>query len=166
MAVPELTERPLQELSEVQVQFLTGPASRHPHLDILVIRYAGAYGFGSAGNGDALVMYAMAKAAVAAFEPWGVIHDLSELAYEWGDRLDQVLGVGPEVGSEAALADALFGSRAATVAALPAIVVGPRSAEAVRTLLLGERSEDPLEAVGNAFRDLSAAWEFVDAQIA
>jgi hypothetical protein len=148
MAVPTLQERTLDELSKIQVRYFVGPSTKKPYLEILVVKYVGTYPHGSAGNDDAQFLYAMAKAGVAAFEPWGVIHDLSDLGYEWGDRLDIVFGVGPDCEPSPV-----------------AVVVGPACAEAVRTLLLGERSRETVEKVGFVFRDLGSAWAHVDAQI-
>ncbi|HYV35770.1 MAG TPA: hypothetical protein VE988_08705 [Gemmataceae bacterium] len=167
MTLPQLQERSLSELSKITVRYFLGPSSRKPYLEILVIRYSGKYPVGSAGNDDAQYMYAMAKAGVAAFEPWGVIHDLSELVYEWGDRLDMFFGVGPceSQGETESLVGDLFRESPSTRAARPGIVVGPDCVEAVRTLLLGENSTEPLEKVGNVFREFGDAWAFVDAQI-
>jgi hypothetical protein len=164
MAVPELKERTLDELSRIKVRFFLGPATSQPHLLLLVIRYEGTYGHGSAGNEDAQFMYAMARAGVDAFEPWGVIHDLSALAYEWGDLLERVFTVGPrDEGAE--LLGAIFGTSTPSPAGQPAVVVGPRCEEAIRTLLLGENCTEPVEKFGYVFRSLQAAWEFVDSQI-
>jgi hypothetical protein len=92
-------------------------------------------------------MRAMAKAGITAFEPWGVIHDLSELSYEWGDMLDRVF-IGPDFEPSPR-----------------AIVVGPKCEDAVRTLLLGMHSTESLEKAGNVFRSLDTAWRYVDARI-
>jgi hypothetical protein len=165
MSVPELQERSLGEGSQIRVRYLTGPSSRLPGGDILVIQYAGRYGYGSAGNGDATFMCAMARAGLSAFDPFGMIHDLSELDYEWGDRLEELLTIGPDAADPgSALLGFVFSQPQA--ASQPAIVVGARSEEAVRTLLLGINSNAPLESIGNVFRDLRSAWAFVDAQIA
>jgi hypothetical protein len=165
MTIPKLQERSLSELSKIKVRYFLGPSSRKPYLEILVIRYSGSYPVGSAGNDDAQYMYAMAKAGVAAFEPWGVIHDLSELVYEWGDRLDMFFGVGPCESLGESLVGDIFGEGHSSMAAQPGIVVGPHCAEAVRTLLLGPNSQEPLEKVGNVFREFGDAWAFVDSQI-
>jgi hypothetical protein len=77
----------------------------------------------------------------------GVIHDLTDLSYEWGDMLEQVF-IGPDVEHSTM-----------------AVVVGPKCEEAVRTLCLGESSNEPLEKIGWVFRDLKSAWAYVDARI-
>jgi hypothetical protein len=165
MAVPKLQERTLGELSQIKVRYFLGPSRHQPYLSILVNRYIGIYPPGSAGNEDAQYMKAMAKAGVAAFEPWGVIHDLSELTYEWGDRLDSAF-IGPEGNGEGGeLLGAVFATSNPPLAGQPAVVVGPQCEEAVRTLLLGENSQEPVEKVGYVFRHLEGAWDFVEAQL-
>lgn len=147
-------------MSKIEVRYFTGPSSKKPYLETLVIRYIGVYPFASGGNGDARYMHAMAVAGVDAFEPWAVIHDLSELSYEWGDMLEFVFAVGPPVAMP-------MGNNSATVPETEriAIIVGPKCEEGVRTLLLGEASEEPIENAGNVFRTLDAAWEYVEARI-
>jgi hypothetical protein len=76
-----LTEQFLAGSGSVSICYFLTPSEKQPYLEVLVIRYSGEYPFGSGGNADAIYMHAMAKAAVAAFEPWGVIHDFSELRY-------------------------------------------------------------------------------------
>jgi hypothetical protein len=166
MAVPELRARTLAELSHIEVHYLVGPASRYPDLGILLIQYAGRYRRGSAGNADAQFVCAMATAAALAFEPWGVIHDLSEMAYEWGDQLDRLFVIGPpDAIGKAGPVNSIFSTGVPSAARQSAVVVGPRCEEAVRTLLLNEGSDEPLEKIGYVFRELRLAWEFVDAQI-
>ncbi|TWU50704.1 hypothetical protein Poly51_39970 [Rubripirellula tenax] len=58
-----------------------------PHLDVLVVRFSGKSGFGCANNSDAIYMEAMTRAGITAFDSVGVILDLRELAYEWGDMM-------------------------------------------------------------------------------
>jgi hypothetical protein len=165
MVVPKLQERALGDLSKIKVRYFLGPSRHKSYLPILVIRYIGIYPPGSAGNDDAQYMKAMAKAGVAAFESWGVIHDLSELTYEWGDRLDSAF-IGPEDNAEEGkLLGAIFATSNPPLAGQPAVVVGPQCEEAVRTLLLGENSQEPIEKVGYVFRQLEGAWEFVEAQL-
>ena len=139
----DLEERFLAGSGSVAIRYFLTPSEKRPD-EVLVIRYSGQYPFGSGGNADARYMHAMAKAAVAAFEPSGVIHDFSELRYEWGDMLEMVFGVGPEVEPSPV-----------------AIVVGPGCEEAIRTLCHGPNSSEPLDTLGWAFRDLPSAWRYV-----
>jgi hypothetical protein len=139
-----LKEQFLVGSGSVSIRYFLIPSEKRPHLEVLVIRYSGEYPFGSGGNADANYMHAMARAAVAAFGPFGVIHDFSELRYEWGDMLEMVYGVGPE-----------------TEPSPVAIVVGADCEEAIRTLCHGERSTESLDRLGWAFRDLQSAWRYV-----
>jgi hypothetical protein len=59
----------------------------------------------------------------------------------------------------------VFGSGSGSGRSPRAVVVGARCEQAVRTLLLGEQSREPIEKVGYVFRDLGAAWAYVDSQI-
>lgn len=58
-----------------------------PHLDVLVVQFSGTSGFGCANNSDAIYMDAMIRAGITAFDSVGVILDLREMAYEWGDMM-------------------------------------------------------------------------------
>lgn len=155
-------ERKLSDLSKIEVRFLVGPSARIRHCSILIVQYIGTYPMGSQGNDDAQFMCAMANAGVVAFEPDGVIHDLSQLSYEWGDRLEMLFAIGPPEPVEAI--EAIFGK--APSAPQSAMIVGPGCEEAVRTLLLGEDSTDSIEKIGWAFRDRESAWLFVENQLA
>jgi hypothetical protein len=92
----------------------------------------------------------MVEAGKAAFDPHGLIYDLSELSYEWGDALGDLFSIGPKYN---------FGDHPV------AVVVGPHSEEAVRTLCLGLESKESIEAMGFVFRDLASAWAYVDSRI-
>lgn len=140
----ELKEQFLAGSGAVSLRYFLAPSEKRPQAEVLVIRYSGEYPFGSEGNADAVYMHAMAEAAVALFDPWGVIHDFSELSYEWGDMLETVFDVGPEHES-----------------APVAIVVGPHCEDAIRTLCHGVQSTESLDSLGWAFRDLASAWRYV-----
>lgn len=65
-----------------------------PNLEILVVRFTGESGFGCANNSDAIYMEAMVRAGITAFDSVGVILDLREMAYEWGDMMVNPFGAG------------------------------------------------------------------------
>jgi hypothetical protein len=158
----KLTEQFLAGSGSVTLPYFLTPSEKRPHLEILVIRYTGEYPSGSGGNADAIYMHAMAKAAVTAFGPFGVIHDFSELMYEWGDLLEMVFTVGPAIErSPDDLQRKVFGVSPETKASPVAIVVGPGCEEAIRTLFHGVGSSEPIDTVGWVFRDVQAAWRFV-----
>jgi hypothetical protein len=162
----KLTEQFLAGSGSVALRYFLTSSEKRPHLEILIIRYTGEYPFGSGGNADAIYMHAMATAAVTAFGPFGVIHDFSELRYEWGDLLEMVFGVGPEIErSPDNLQEKVFGVGPEAKASPVAIVVGPGCEEAIRTLFHGVDSSEPIDTVGWVFRDLHAAWRYVTDRI-
>lgn len=142
--VPPVKPCSLSNMSQLQISYSLMDSKVKPYLEILVIHYQGVYRDGSRGNGDATYMAAMAKAGISAFEPWGVIHDLSDLVYQWGDMLEAVFSVGPEVKEGPS-----------------AILVGPDCEEAVRTLVYGIHSSEKLEDMEGFFFDLESAWHYV-----
>jgi hypothetical protein len=144
-----LQEQKLRDLSKIELKYFVGPSVRGPSSTILVVKYTGVYRYGSDGNPDARYMCALGKAGVWAYDPAGVIHDLSDLRYQWGDMLDLPLGVAPECDF-----------------APVAYVVGPKCEEAVRTLFLGLHSDQPLESIGSVFRDLESAWAYINDKLA
>jgi hypothetical protein len=144
----DLKRQNFDELSDIKLEIYTGESRYKDYLEIMVLKYNGIYGIGSSGNGDAQYMYAMGKAALAAWEPSGVILDWSNLDYQWGDMLEMVLDIG-----EHQYIDAMFPT---------AVIVGPKCEEAVRTLLLGIDSKEPIEKLPFVFRDLESAWQYIN----
>src|SRR5687768_5273505 len=54
---------------------------------VIVAKFQGVYRHGSEGNGDGLFMAATIAAYVAIWNPLGLILDLRELQYEWGNTI-------------------------------------------------------------------------------
>ena len=147
--LPKLETLRLEDLtSSIGVTFRRGYSATTTYLDILIVSYTGQYPLGSSGNSDARYMFAMGNAALHAYSPSGVIIDMSELHYQWGDMLEMVFGIGSDQ-----YVDAEFPM---------ATVVGPHCREAVRTLIHGENSEKQIEDIGWMFDSLEAAWDYVD----
>jgi hypothetical protein len=144
----DLKRHLLEEESQVLVSFWL-PEEDDPHDTenrLLVIRYHGTYGIGSDGNGDAVYMTAMGRAAIEVFEPATIVIDLSELHYEWGDMLECLWNLGFE-------------------RQLPyAIVVGPGCRAAVGTLLFGIDSTTDACDSPEVFDTLDAAVAYVRSQ--
>lgn len=95
-----------------------GPGTQDAqHLPCLMVRFAGHYGIGSAGNGDAECMRGLVDLACGLWPHASLVIDLRELHYTWGDEIDKAfrhpdkrptaLLVGPHC--EAALATLLDG---------------------------------------------------------
>ena len=151
LAEQRLQELTLGSLSSIEVSFFSGPSRAADYYDLLVVKFSGRYRNGSSGNPDALFMSAMAEAGIVAWGPAGLILDLRELEYEWGDLLEAVFAAG-----ESHYGDTRFPQ---------AIIVGPPCEKAVRTLVLGLDSTEPLESVPWVFRELESAWAYVEAQL-
>jgi hypothetical protein len=166
MPFPELRERQLAGLSSLQVRYFLAPATRFPVLQILVIQYGGTFSEGAAAHDDVQYLLALAKAGVVAFEPCGVIHDFSDFGYKWGERLDQVLKVGPD--KDAYQVDkygTIFPTNLPPPVEKPAVVIGPRCEDGFRKLILGKNSSKAIDSAGNIFRDLASAWHFIDSKV-
>lgn len=63
-------------------------------LDIIVLSFAGTYQLGSLGSGDGRFMAGIANAVVSAWLPSGLILDLRELKYDFGDTILDAVNVG------------------------------------------------------------------------
>ncbi|MFN3192894.1 MAG: hypothetical protein ACE361_20460 [Aureliella sp.] len=119
-----------------------------PNLDILVVRFAGQSGFGCANNSDAIYMEAMVRAGITAFDPSGVVLDLREMAYEWGDMM-----VNPFSAGHKHFVDA----------DLPIIaVISDLNRGGLTSLVTDEMQSDPakllFETMETAIAHLDSAW--------
>lgn len=144
-------QKKLEDLSEIEYEVHIGSSNEVNYLKIMILKFIGEYGFGSAGNSDAKYMRAMGEAVLEAWNPGGLILDLSDLSYEWGDQLEDVFYIGSYKYRDKPFPIAL--------------IVGDKSEEAVRTLIVGINSTKALNEIGWVFRDLSSAWEFVEAKL-
>ncbi len=140
----------LDELSSIRVRFFRS----HFHQErstILVAQFAGTYWPGSLGGPDARYMLAMGEAGVRAWEPDGLILDLTELKYDWGNDLKELINIGHRC----------FG-----IESLPlAIIVGPGCEAGVRSLLISPGIPPDSTMTEFLFRDLRAAFEYLDEEI-
>ncbi|GAB7044580.1 MULTISPECIES: hypothetical protein [Catenuloplanes] len=122
------TPRTLGELSALRYRFATarrGDAEAWMRDELLLVSFAGTYGTGSAGNGDAAFMRAVLALARRAFAPAGVVLDLRDVEYHWGDMMASVLN------------DAVLGGVS------PAVVVSGTCRPAMTGLVEAELGEDP-----------------------
>jgi hypothetical protein len=60
----------------------------------VVVHFQGEYGHGSQGNGDGRFMAAVTHAALQALQADGLVLDLQELEYEWGDLIIRAILAG------------------------------------------------------------------------
>lgn len=141
----------MEDLSKLEYSVRIGKVSAESYRSIMILSFKGEYGFGSRGNSDARYMSAIGKAVLDAWAPWGLVIDLSELKYEWGDELDRVFDIGSEL---------------ARIKPFPvALTVGPASEEAVRTLILGIGAKETIKDIGWVFRSIEEGWTYVANQL-
>ncbi|MDQ0059988.1 hypothetical protein [Paenibacillus harenae] len=137
-----------EELSDIKYEVHIGNSYIVDYQTIMILKFIGVYGLGSSGNSDATFMCAIGKAALEAWDPSGLIIDLSDLSYQWGDLLERVFDIGNDK-----YIDAPFPL---------ALIVGNSSEEAVRTLLLGIDSKKTIKEIGWVFKDLKDAWTYIE----
>ena len=119
----------------------------HDGSRVLIIGFSGEYRSGSSGNPDADFMIEFSELAVESCNPAAVIFDFSKLKYEWGDMLEAVYSAAP---TDTATGNARF-----------AVVVGPHCADAIRTLELGELSDEPLSSIPWVHSNISSAHAYL-----
>ncbi len=146
----------LDESSAIIVSFgridrapLTSPHIRSP--DILVVTFSGKYRYGSAGNADADYMRAMAEAGIYATSPTALILDFTELAYEWGDKIDWVLNAGTDQHG-----DSFFPM---------AVVIDDGCSDGLQSLIRGIDSSNPIDDNETFFWSIDDAVAHVYKQI-
>lgn len=103
-----------------------------------VISYQGEYRAGTPGRADAQYILATAAAAHEAWFTEGIAIDFSRLRYVWGDEMEWVLKIGqrPPIDCRFPLA----------------IIVGPESASALRTLLARDFDDYCVDSLDGAVR--------------
>ena len=136
----------LGDLSDITASYRIG--SRGDGKKILVVSFQGEYRPGSAGNSDAAFMAGASAAGVNAFSPYAVIFDFSKLKYVWGDMLEAVYATAPR----------FLNSETERFA----VVVGPECEEAIRTLELGENSNEPISTIPWAHRSVESACSYLE----
>jgi hypothetical protein len=141
----------LEELSDLKYEVHMGDSQAVNYCSIMILKFMGEYGFGSSGNSDAIYMCAIGEAVVEAWEPDGLILDFSELVYEWCDLIERVIDIGK--------------AKSGRIPFPVALVVGEQSEEAIRTLILGEYSEEPMDDIDWVHRDLNSAWAFIEEKL-
>lgn len=136
----------LEDLSEIAASYRIG--SRGDGKEILIVSFQGEYRPGSAGNSDAAFMCGATAAGVNALSPYAVIFDFSKLKYVWGDMLEAVYATAPR----------FLNSETERFA----VVVGPECEEAIRTLELGENSNEPISTIPWAHRSVETACSYLE----
>jgi hypothetical protein len=83
--------KPLDIRSDVSIQhaYFEATLPSAPNVEVLVVSFWGKTGSGCANNVDATYMEAMIRAGLTSFACSGVMLDLREMAYEWGDLMQR-----------------------------------------------------------------------------
>ena len=87
----ESREFRLSDLSDICYKISSSPCRTDAARTILIVAFVGNYRDGSAGRGDAQFMAAVIERALTASSYAGLVIDLRELAYEWGDDVLDLL---------------------------------------------------------------------------
>lgn len=132
----------LEDETNIRSEFQLEATGRNPFCFTLIAKFTGDYRDGSAGKPDLRFMVGMTKTAVAIWQPAALVVDLSELRYEWGDDLADL--VSPTVAGKKT-----------------AVVVGPKCARAIATLLWGTETQREATEADFIFANVEAAWQAV-----
>jgi hypothetical protein len=139
----------LGDSTAVQTRYFLGRSPRPEVGKILLIKYDGTCRSGDIGESDGRFMLAMGKAGLTAWEPDGLVFDLTGLdCLQLVDGLTLLLYLG----------EGAFGSEN-----MPqAVVVGPRCEQAIRAFFLDINAGRKAEAVQAYFHDVETAMDFVE----
>ncbi|MDC0718111.1 hypothetical protein [Nannocystis bainbridge] len=89
-----LREVRLTDLSALESEVLVPDDGARSGREFVIVRFRGAYRSGSQGQPDALYITAVVKMALAAWSASGLVVDLRELSYSWGDEMEWIFGLG------------------------------------------------------------------------
>jgi hypothetical protein len=92
---PDIVPKSLRDLSAASCEFRTCALPSAKYAQCLVVAFAGAAGNSHEHVGTFRYMRAMIAAGIAAWDPVAVVLDLTNLWYEWGDEMGEVLGTIP-----------------------------------------------------------------------
>ena len=107
----------------MQCEFSKIPLRNTRLTDVLLIQFRGEYRLGSMGKAELGYMVGMVKLGMAVWRPFRVAIDIREVAYEWGDDMQQLFSV-PEDHKAV-------------------VIVGEKNRRAISTLMFGlETKED------------------------
>lgn len=131
--------------SDIKVTYHIGCSDNIEYADILVVKFTGVYRSGSSGNPDATYLYAKGEYGLSSVSCSGLILDMSELEYEYGDMMDAVFGIG---------AKKYLNKTFPT-----ASIVGPMCKKGISTLMHGQTSPHTI------FDTLEEAWKYIEEEI-
>ena len=143
----ELKPISFRDLSDIEFALAMGVGPT-TGCGILVVSFTGICGIGSDGNDDAEFMRAIVVAALDAWTPSGLVLDLRQLSYEWGDLMTGVL---------------CGGDRCCAVPMLPAaVLVSDLCREGLTSLVEREMGGVPAQWL---FDDLEIAVREIETQM-
>lgn len=90
----QLTPHRFDDLSDIQYQIFTQTDAGTRRATVMVLQFTGTFGDGSAGNDDGVFMRMITLAALSVWRTHGVVFDLRELNYVWGDKIWEIFGHG------------------------------------------------------------------------
>jgi hypothetical protein len=87
-----MKQQPIDLFTMSNVRFTTTALAEDDNSCFVVaIQFCGKYGYGSLGNGDGRFMAAVTHAVDVAWRPSGLVLDLRELEYEFGNTILEVI---------------------------------------------------------------------------
>jgi len=131
----------LEDETRLRYEFQLETSGRNSFCYTLIAKFIGEYRDGSAGRPDVDFIVGMTNLAVAMWHPAALVLDLSDLRYEWGDEMSWLLP--PSVTCKAA------------------VVVGPKCARAIATVMWGLDTQKQATEADFIFETVEAAWESV-----
>ncbi|MBN8599545.1 MAG: hypothetical protein J0M26_00735 [Planctomycetes bacterium] len=87
-------ERKFNDLSTLSYRIFTVERKVAHTVCVTVMEWSGVFGHGSRGNDDGVFMRVTTLAALSAWHANGVVFDLRNLHYEWGDKIWKMYGRG------------------------------------------------------------------------
>ena len=90
----KLHPRTFRELSSASFEYFTCDFPSGAHGEILIVAFAGEAGNSHEHCGTFSFMDAVIAAGIQAWQPCGLVLDLSRLRYEWGDEMQRTLEIG------------------------------------------------------------------------
>lgn len=82
-----MIEHKFSDLSQLTYRIFTIDRRVRHTVSLTILEWTGIYGHGSLGNDDAVYMRVITQAALSAWHSHGVIFDLRNLHYEWGNGI-------------------------------------------------------------------------------
>lgn len=138
-----LTEHKFEELSNLKYSIYTTPSILKSYLKYLVIAFHGEYRYGSAGDNDAAFMRGVITAALVSWDSQGIILNLRDMKYSWGDMLQSVFYVADSISKDFPIS----------------IIVSDLNREGIISLLKKEMFEDPSKWIYVSLEDAINAIE-------